>query len=116
MKEMIQSGNSKPLLWGLVVAIAMLALYWTVRPTQLPDPTPRAFTNPNTPQLFRDHSGLDFAWPPKLGEPFPNLELVSHTGDTVRLSDFQGKVVLVEPIGMTCAACNAFSGARERGG
>ncbi len=116
MRETFQSGISKPLLWGLVVAIAMLTLYWAVRPTQLPGPTPRAFTNPNTPQLFKNHSGLDFAWPPKLSEPFPNLELISHTGDTVRLSDFQGKVVLVEPIGMTCAACNAFSGARVRGG
>jgi hypothetical protein len=116
MRETLPSGISRPILWGLALAITALIIYWIVRPTPAPNLATGAFSNENTPQLFKEHSGLDFSWPPKLGEPFPDLELVSHTGATVRLSDFRGKVVLVEPIGMTCAACNAFSGARERGG
>lgn len=56
------------------------------------------------------------AWPPTLGKPFPNLVFTSHDGRKVRISDFKGKVVLVEPVGMSCQACNAFSGGHEVGG
>lgn len=59
---------------------------------------------------------LGFAWPPKVGEAFPDLNLVSDSGERVRLSQFKGKVILVEPVGMNCAACNAFAGARKAGG
>ena len=44
---------------------------------------------------------LSFAWPPVAGEAYPDLELLDHRGNVVRLSDFTGKVVLVEAIGMT---------------
>ena len=74
------------------------------------------FSDGSVPKLFASEPALEFSWPPRLNETFPDLELRSSTGDIVRLSDFHGKVVLVEPVGMTCAACNAFSGARERGG
>ncbi len=59
---------------------------------------------------------LDFPWPPKLDQPFPDITLYSHTGEMLKLSDFKGKVILVEPVGMTCPACNAFSGGGKRGG
>ncbi len=70
----------------------------------------------------RDESGgaraadSEFAWPPRLGEPFPDLQLVNQHGDRMRLSELRGKVILVEPVGMNCAACNAFSGAHRKGG
>ena len=54
-------------------------------------------------------------WPPKLGEPYPDLELADHTGKVIRLSDFRGKVLIVEMIGMECQACQAFAGAHEIG-
>jgi cytochrome oxidase Cu insertion factor (SCO1/SenC/PrrC family) len=44
----------------------------------------------------------DFDWPPKLNEPYPDLHLIDQTGSPTRLSDFKGKVILVEPIGMPC--------------
>jgi len=44
---------------------------------------------------------LPFAWPPVAGEQYPDLQLLDHRGETVQLSDFAGKVILVEPIGMT---------------
>jgi hypothetical protein len=59
---------------------------------------------------------LDFPWPPRVGEPFPDLHLVTHTGQKMRLSELKGKVILIEPVGMTCPACNAFAGANRLGG
>lgn len=55
-------------------------------------------------------------WPPKVGETFPDVQFTNYDGSPIRLSDFKGKVVLVEPIGMTCPACNAFSGGNNVGG
>lgn len=46
-------------------------------------------------------TSLPFAWPPKVGERFPDLELQNDRGENVRLSDLAGKTLLIEPIGMT---------------
>lgn len=51
-------------------------------------------------------------WPPRLSERYPDLELVDGDGRRVRLSDYAGKVLLIEPVGMSCPACQAFAGAR----
>ncbi len=56
------------------------------------------------------------AWPPVKGEPYPDLALEDHEGRTVRLSGLRGKVLVIEPIGIACPACNAFAGAEARGG
>lgn len=55
------------------------------------------------------------AWPPVKGQPFPDLQLVDQTGARVSLSSFKGKVLLVEPVGMNCAGCQAFCGAHRPG-
>ncbi len=60
-------------------------------------------------------SQADVTWPPRLGQPYPDLRLVDQTGRTVTMSSFKGKVILVEYVGMNCAACQAFSGAHDRG-
>ena len=44
---------------------------------------------------------LPFAWPPQAGQPYPELALLGLDGETVHLSDYRGKVLLIEPIGMT---------------
>ena len=49
----------------------------------------------------------DFDWPPKLNEPYPDLQLIDQEGAPTRLSDFKGRIILLEPIGMTCKACQA---------
>ncbi len=54
-------------------------------------------------------------WPPIVGQPYPDLELVDQEGMTFKLSYLKGKVIIIEPIGMTCPACQAFSGAHEYG-
>ncbi len=55
------------------------------------------------------------SWPPSLGKQYPNLEFIDQNGDTVRISDFKGKLILIEYVGMSCSACQAFSGAHKTG-
>ena len=60
-------------------------------------------------------SGKPPAWPPQKNRTYPDLELVDQDGQITRLSDFKGKVILLEPIGIPCPACVAFAGGHERG-
>jgi hypothetical protein len=107
--------NLPVLLLVLLMSISAAGGYWYSRP----DTSSMA----DTYQLLSASGGgrpvaasLEFAWPPRMNERFPDIELMSHTGRTVSLSEFKGKIILVEPVGMTCAACNAFSGAQVVGG
>lgn len=54
-------------------------------------------------------------WPPVVGQFYPNLVLKDQTGQVTAISDFRGKVVLVEVVGLTCRACHAFAGGNESG-
>jgi hypothetical protein len=54
-------------------------------------------------------------WPPRLGQTYPDVEFHDQQSRPVRLSSLRGKVVLIEPIGMNCPACNAFAGAGRNG-
>ncbi len=58
-------------------------------------------------------SGVD--WPPEVGKPYPDGTFIHYEGNPVKLSSFKGSVLLIEPVGMTCAACQAFSGAHKYG-
>jgi hypothetical protein len=62
-----------------------------------------------------DAEEMPFAWPPKLGSQYPDLTLVDHTGATRRLSEFRGKIILIELVGIPCGACQAYAGAHEVG-
>lgn len=64
--------------------------------------------------LAQHNEGL--AWPPRPYKSFPNLALRNTSGNTVRLADFSGRVLLIEPVGVACKACQAFSGGHEVGG
>lgn len=55
------------------------------------------------------------AWPPVRGEAYPDLELKNHRGELVKLSSLRGKVIVVEPIGLACPACQAYAGAHDVG-
>ena len=54
-------------------------------------------------------------WPPKLNERYPDLHLVDQNGQPFALSSLEGSVILLEAIGMTCPACQAFAGANRVG-
>ncbi len=55
------------------------------------------------------------AWPSERNRTYSDLTLLDQDGNPTRLSDFQGKVILVETVGMSCPACVAFSGGHEKG-
>lgn len=59
---------------------------------------------------------IDHAWPPRIGETYPDVDLLDRNGHPVTISDYKGKVVLIEPVGMNCPACQAFSGGNRKGG
>jgi hypothetical protein len=54
-------------------------------------------------------------WPPAVNQPYPDLVLYDYTGRRVQLSSFKGKIILVEPVGMPCGGCQAYSGAHKKG-
>ncbi len=54
-------------------------------------------------------------WPPRVGQPFPDLRLRDQDGELVRLSSFKGKVLMVEMVGMTCPACQGYAGSGRYG-
>jgi len=54
-------------------------------------------------------------WPPEKNRTYPDLELIDQEGNVTRLSDFRGQVILLEPVGIPCQACVAFSGGHEAG-
>ncbi|MBP9090681.1 cytosine permease [bacterium] len=55
-------------------------------------------------------------WPPVVGRTYPEIELCDLTGKKVKLSSYAGRVILLEPIGMSCPACQAFVGGEKKGG
>jgi len=59
--------------------------------------------------------GFPVFWPPREGLYYPNLTLLNHDGKQVTLANLKGKVLLVEPVGMTCPGCQAFAGAGKNG-
>lgn len=75
------------------------------------EPVVAAAVDPETEAPKPDH-----IWPPRVGERYPNLQLLDSFGDRIALESLAGKIVLVEPIGMDCPACNAFAGGNRPGG
>jgi hypothetical protein len=53
---------------------------------------------------------MPFDWPAKVDAPYPDLALLDADGNARRLSEFRGKVILVELIGIPCSACQAYAG------
>ena len=62
-----------------------------------------------------DPLALGHDWPPVVGRQYPDFQLIDQNGQPTRLSEFRGKIVLVEFIGIPCGACQAFAGAHKVG-
>ena len=54
-------------------------------------------------------------WPPEKFRSYPDLRLVDSDGGFVQLSDYRGKVILVQPFAMTSPACVAYAGGNRYG-
>lgn len=81
---------------GLIVIAAFGAYYYTTQQSIAQDKIPN--------------------WPPQEGVVYPDLSLIDSDGNSVSLASFKGKILIIKPIGMSCPACNAWSGAKEKGG
>lgn len=72
---------------------------------------------PASQQSFAQGMQQSAFWPPRVGAYYPDLTLLNAaTGKPLRLSSLRGQTIVVEPIGMSCPACQAFSGAKKLGG
>lgn len=79
------------------LSVMMLAAFWGCERSNRPDP-------------------VTSSWPPVLGKPYPALQMMDHEGKPFELSSLRGKIILIEPIGMDCPACQAFCGGNTKGG
>jgi hypothetical protein len=79
-----------------------------VMPTEKAAPAPQGDTS-----LVKTDIGT---WPPRPAQAYPDLALRDCNGNLFRLSSLKGKVILVEPVAISCMACQAFSGGDTRGG
>lgn len=75
-------------------------------------PPPIETIRAKTPQNYEPTRPLR-GWPPTVGQFYPDLALKDQTGQVTAISDFRGKVILVEVVGLTCPACHAFAGGNE---
>lgn len=66
--------------------------------------------------LARSTSSYKTFWPPVLNQTYPDIELTNIDGKRVKLSSYAGRAILIEPIGMSCPACQAFAGGAQKGG
>jgi hypothetical protein len=94
-------------------AAALTALGWIALGTGCSveaEPTPSVAV-----EVAPESAAPDHIWPPRVGERYPNLQLLNSHGERIALESLAGKIILVEPIGMDCPACNAFAGANRPG-
>lgn len=54
-------------------------------------------------------------WPPILDQQLPDLELLTADGKPFRLSDFRGKVIVLEYIAIDSEVSQIFAGAKTKG-
>ena len=73
--------------------VRLLALACLVAPGCAPSPDP--IDSPG------EQASLPFAWPPVLGQQYPDLQLQDAEGEPFELSSLRGRVLLIEPVGMT---------------
>lgn len=98
---------------NLVLTLLCLCSTTGVAQTMAAGPAQNA-AKPATPAAAK--AKYPMYWPPALNTYYPDIEMMSISGKPVRLSSYAGKVILVEPIGMSCPACQAFAGGDRAGG
>jgi hypothetical protein len=76
---------------------------------------PNRTPSQNSSGLYYAVSQAPKTWPPQKSKAFPDFSFVDSNGESASFASLRGKWVLVEPIGMNCPACQAFSGAHKKG-
>jgi|JI8StandDraft_1071087.scaffolds.fasta_scaffold00999_11 cytosine permease len=102
-------GRSKKV--AIVAVLCLLSLSGLLSPAALAQAKSQAPV-----QTKAQVRALPTFWPPVVGRTYPEIELCDLTGKKVKLSSYAGRVILLEPIGMSCPACQAFVGGEKKGG
>ncbi len=75
-----------------------------------------AVFNTSNPPTKKNQAAITIKnWPPQINKEYPDLKLYDHIGRTFNLSQYKGRVIVIQPIGMNCPACQAYSGAHKYG-
>ena len=64
---------------------------------------------------FKNYSNFPLPWPPQMNKQYPDIGLIDQEGKAFKLSDFRGKIILIETIDMAMAQSQAYSGAATFG-
>src|SRR5690606_34963245 len=83
--------------------------------TGCPESSPPA-RPPRRPARAQRPAELPHAWPPAKGRPFPALELLDIDGRSVQLSRLAGRVLIVQPVGMSSPGSQGYAGGARFGG
>lgn len=94
-----------------ITLLSLLALVVACNPLSQTQADAEKAKSPSTSA----NAGSDVFWPPRLNYYYPNLKLLDQDGKRISLSQFKGKVIIVEPIGISCPACQAFAGGNKVG-
>lgn len=57
------------------------------------------------------NENLPDIWPPKMNQPYPSFDLIDQKGGAFKISDYTGKILIVEYIDMSSPVSQAQSGA-----
>ncbi len=102
----------------LILDLAIAGVYFLVPPGAFANPgfeKKAAIETPRRMGALAAAPNTIADWPPQLGEKFPSVPLTDHEGRAFSFDSLRGKPVLVEFVAMTCAACQAWSGAHKYG-
>lgn len=95
----------------LLIVLAVVVL----ETTKNPDKAVREKAIKQLYSLEKKNTNLPDVWPPAMNKDYPDLALVDQQGTMFNLSEFKGKVVLVEYVDMTSPLSQAYSGAKSKG-
>ncbi len=94
------------------LCVLLAVLLNTALPCHADPATKSGATRTGTPKRAASNPTY---WPPALNNYYPDMELLDQDGRRIRLSSLRGRIIVVEPIGMSCPACQAFAGANKPG-
>lgn len=62
-----------------------------------------------------DNENYPKPWPPAMNSTYPDYELIDQEGKQFKISDFKGKVIVMEMVDMSSPVSQSFSGAAKHG-
>ncbi len=63
----------------------------------------------------KPNENLPKTWPPQMNVTYPDMELLDQKGKEFKISDFAGKVLIIEYVDMSSPISQAHSGAKSKG-